>query len=130
MSEATEQKSTPIIQTPVVQIGSRMLRSPSHDSVTTDLSLFSVSSTTSNNNNDQIASKHNATNNQQRVINLRNYSDAHLPDRIPSPNPESRLLQIPRNRLVHVSLTKIEIHLKSFEIRCKDSSLTPTSLWY
>ncbi|XP_014259165.1 uncharacterized protein LOC106672333 [Cimex lectularius] len=37
----------PTPQTPVVTIGCRMLRSPSHESVTTDLSLFSVSSVSS-----------------------------------------------------------------------------------
>lgn len=34
-------------QTPVLSVACRILRSPSHESVTTDLSLFSVSSATS-----------------------------------------------------------------------------------
>lgn len=34
-------------QTPVLSVACKILRSPSHESVTTDLSLFSVSSSTS-----------------------------------------------------------------------------------
>lgn len=56
----------------------RMLRSPSHESVTTDLSLFSVSS---------IASDAKAAN---RLVAFKSYSDAQLAGRGPSPNPEAR----------------------------------------
>lgn len=44
-SESTETQLTP--QTPVLTVACRILRSPSHESVTTDLSLFSVSSVAS-----------------------------------------------------------------------------------
>lgn len=40
-----QQQLTP--QTPVLSVACRILRSPSHESVTTDLSLFSVSSVAS-----------------------------------------------------------------------------------
>ncbi|XP_003425414.1 uncharacterized protein LOC100678221 [Nasonia vitripennis] len=73
------------IQPPVLQVASRMLRSPSHESVTTDLSLFSVSS---------IASDAKCAN---RLATFKSYSDVHLSGRGPSPNPDSRL-QIQGNR--------------------------------
>ena len=82
MSE-TEQK-LPTIQ-PSIQVTPRMLRSPSHESVTTDLSLFSISS---------IASDIKYGN---RLNTFKSYSDAHLSARGPSPNPESRL-QVHRNK--------------------------------
>lgn len=44
-SESAETQLTP--QTPVLTVACRILRSPSHESVTTDLSLFSVSSVAS-----------------------------------------------------------------------------------
>ncbi|XP_014208535.1 uncharacterized protein LOC106639437 [Copidosoma floridanum] len=70
---------------PILQVASRMLRSPSHESVTTDLSLFSVSS---------IASDAKSAN---RLASFKSYSDVHLSGRGPSPNPESRL-QVQGNR--------------------------------
>ncbi|XP_058790966.1 uncharacterized protein LOC131664108 [Phymastichus coffea] len=73
------------IQPPVLQVASRMLRSPSHESVTTDLSLFSVSS---------IASDVKCAN---RLATFKSYSDVHLSARGPSPNPDSRL-QVQGNR--------------------------------
>lgn len=78
-------------QCPALQVTSRMLRSPSHESVTTDLSLFSVSS---------IASDLRSAN---RLVTFKSYSDAQLTGRGPSPKPDSR--QIQGNRfvlLVHV----------------------------
>lgn len=90
MSETTESKSKPnlvTIQPPsVLQVATRMLRSPSHESVTTDLSLFSVSSIASD-----------AKSSVNRLATFKSYSDAHLSSRMPSPNPESRLQS---NRLV------------------------------
>ncbi|XP_015117122.1 uncharacterized protein LOC107041195 [Diachasma alloeum] len=56
----------------------RMLRSPSHESVTTDLSLFSVSS---------IASDAKGAN---RLVGFKSYSDVQLVGRGPSPNPDTR----------------------------------------
>lgn len=44
-AEAADNQLTP--QTPVLSVACRILRSPSHESVTTDLSLFSVSSVAS-----------------------------------------------------------------------------------
>ncbi|XP_011313494.1 uncharacterized protein, partial [Fopius arisanus] len=55
----------------------RMLRSPSHESVTTDLSLFSVS----------IASDIKGVN---RLVPFKSYSDAQLAGRGPSPNPDAQ----------------------------------------
>lgn len=69
------------MQCPALQVTSRMLRSPSHESVTTDLSLFSVSS---------IASDVRATN---RLVTFKSYSDAQLAGRGPSPKPDSRQIQ-------------------------------------
>ncbi|XP_066991628.2 uncharacterized protein [Anabrus simplex] len=65
---------------PVPTVACRMLRSPSHESVTTDLSLFSVSS---------IASEAAAARGM-RLVTFKSYSDAHLATRGPSPNPDSR----------------------------------------
>lgn len=84
-----------------LQVTSRMLRSPSHESVTTDLSLFSVSS---------IASDLRGAN---RLVTFKSYSDAQLAARGPSPKPDSR--QIQGNRFVlrlHVILhyTFIIVH--------------------
>ncbi|KAJ8667089.1 hypothetical protein QAD02_008751 [Eretmocerus hayati] len=73
------------IQPPVLQVASRMLRSPSHESVTTDLSLFSVSSIASD------------AKNQNRLSNFKSCTDVHLSGRGPSPNPDSRL-QVHGNR--------------------------------
>ncbi|XP_012523722.1 uncharacterized protein LOC105829429 [Monomorium pharaonis] len=69
------------IQCPALQVTSRMLRSPSHESVTTDLSLFSVSS---------IASDLRSAN---RLVTFKSYSDAQLTGRGPSPKPDSRQIQ-------------------------------------
>lgn len=44
-TENTDSQLTP--QTPVLTVSCKILRSPSHESVTTDLSLFSVSSVAS-----------------------------------------------------------------------------------
>lgn len=74
------------MQCPALQVTSRMLRSPSHESVTTDLSLFSVSS---------IASDLRSAN---RLVTFKSYSDAQLAARGPSPKPDSR--QIQGNRFV------------------------------
>ncbi|XP_050462273.1 uncharacterized protein LOC126857144 [Cataglyphis hispanica] len=68
-------------QFPALQVTSRMLRSPSHESVTTDLSLFSVSS---------IASDLRCAN---RLVTFKSYSDAQLVARGPSPKPDSRQIQ-------------------------------------
>ncbi|EFN76490.1 uncharacterized protein LOC105190504 isoform X2 [Harpegnathos saltator] len=72
-------------QCPTLQVTSRMLRSPSHESVTTDLSLFSVSS---------IASELRGTN---RLVTFKSYSDVQLAGRGPSPKPDSSR-QIQGNR--------------------------------
>ncbi|XP_015597146.1 uncharacterized protein LOC107268663 [Cephus cinctus] len=71
----------PTVQTPVVQIACRMLRSPSHESVTTDLSLFSVSSITSD------------VKSGNRLVAFKSYSDMQLAGRGPSPNPDNRQIQ-------------------------------------
>ncbi|XP_033199172.1 uncharacterized protein LOC117161622 isoform X1 [Bombus vancouverensis nearcticus] len=68
-------------QCPALQVTSRMLRSPSHESVTTDLSLFSVSS---------IASELRGVN---RLVTFKSYTDIHLSGRGPSPKPDSRQVQ-------------------------------------
>jgi len=78
------------MQCPALQVTSRMLRSPSHESVTTDLSLFSVSS---------IASDLRGAN---RLVTFKSYSDAQLAGRGPSPKPDSR--QIQGNRFVVLAL--------------------------
>lgn len=69
---ATPRSTAPA--TPVLAVSCRMLRSPSHESVTTDLSLFSVSSLAS----EAFGTKH-------RVFALKE-------QRGPSPNPESKLI--------------------------------------
>lgn len=69
------------VQCPVLQVTPRMLRSPSHESVTTDLSLFSVSS---------VASELRGAN---RLVTFKSYSDAQLVGRGPSPKPDSRHVQ-------------------------------------
>nr|CAD7439901.1 unnamed protein product [Timema bartmani] len=74
----------PDAKAPPQMAACRMLRSPSHESVTTDLSLFSVSS---------IASEAAAAvggGRAMRLVNFKSYSDAHLMVRGPSPNPDSR----------------------------------------
>lgn len=71
-------------QCPGLQVTSRMLRSPSHESVTTDLSLFSVSS---------IASELRGVN---RLVTFNSYTDVHLAGRGPSPKPNSRQSQTNR----------------------------------
>ncbi|XP_003695508.1 uncharacterized protein LOC100869117 [Apis florea] len=68
-------------QCPALQVTPRMLRSPSHESVTTDLSLFSVSS---------IASELRGVN---RLVTFKSYTDVHLTGRGPSPKPDSRQIQ-------------------------------------
>lgn len=65
-------------QTPVLTVACRMLRSPSHESVTTDLSLFSVSS---------IASEAISAARGVRLINFKNEGQ-HA--RGPSPNPDCK----------------------------------------
>lgn len=82
--ESSNNLMTP--QYPALQVTSRMLRSPSHESVTTDLSLFSVSS---------IASDLRGAN---KLVTFKSYSDAHFIGRGPSPKPDSR--QIQSNRFV------------------------------
>lgn len=75
-----QQQLTP--QTPVLSVACRILRSPSHESVTTDLSLFSVSSVTSD------------VHGGKRLLGF-NKCDTQL-GRGHSPNPENRI----QNRLV------------------------------
>ncbi|XP_060527416.1 uncharacterized protein LOC132702654 [Cylas formicarius] len=75
VAPAETQQLTP--QTPVLTVACRILRSPSHESVTTDLSLFSVSSVASEN----------AACGGRRLLNL-NKCDGSL--RGPSPNPDTR----------------------------------------
>lgn len=60
--------------TPILAVSCRMLRSPSHESMTTDLSLFSVSS---------LASE--AINRHQKFLSFKPNEP-----RGPSPNPESK----------------------------------------
>ena len=70
------------MQPPILTVTSgRILRSPSHESVTTDLSLFSVSS---------IASDAKCGN---RLVTFKSYSDVQLSGRDQSPNPDSRQIQ-------------------------------------
>lgn len=69
---------------PALQVTSRMLRSPSHESVTTDLSLFSVSS---------IASDLRGVN---RLVTFKSYTDVNLAGRGPSPKSDSRQIQSSR----------------------------------
>ncbi|XP_076245418.1 uncharacterized protein LOC143185964 [Calliopsis andreniformis] len=66
-------------QCPALQVTSRMLRSPSHESITTDLSLFSVSS---------IASELRGAN---RLVTFKSYTDVHLAGRGPSPKPDRQI---------------------------------------
>ena len=70
-------------QTPILTVACRMLRSPSHESVTTDLSLFSVSSLASETPG--------GTGNRMRLVSFKSYSDAHLTARGPSPNPTHKV---------------------------------------
>ncbi|XP_012281365.1 uncharacterized protein LOC105700266 [Orussus abietinus] len=90
MFEAEQKPASPVppatntlttVQTPVLQVACRMLRSPSHESVITDLSLFSVSS---------IASEVKAGN---RLVAFKSYGDVPLGGRGPSPNPDTRQIQ-------------------------------------
>ncbi|KAJ9598047.1 hypothetical protein L9F63_026848, partial [Diploptera punctata] len=85
-TDSSDPKAPP--QTPVLTVACRMLRSPSHESVTTDLSLFSVSS---------IASEAAGGGTRaMRLVTFKSYSDAQLAARGPSPNPDSRALQSAR----------------------------------
>lgn len=74
-------------QTPVLTVACRMLRSPSHESVTTDLSLFSVSSLATD-----------AGAGRMRLVAFKSYNDGHLVVRGPSPNPDSK---VPASRFVN-----------------------------
>ncbi|KAL1461722.1 hypothetical protein WDU94_013594 [Cyamophila willieti] len=65
-------------QTPTLTVDCRMLRSPSHESITTDLSLFSVSST------------HSLDTRGVRLVTFRAYPDSLASVRGPSPNPDSK----------------------------------------
>ncbi|XP_008478416.1 uncharacterized protein LOC103515263 [Diaphorina citri] len=65
-------------QTPTLTVDCRMLRSPSHESITTDLSLFSVSSTQS------------LDTRGVRLVTFRAYPDSLASVRGPSPNPDSK----------------------------------------
>ncbi|KAI4480639.1 PREDICTED: uncharacterized protein LOC106791352 [Polistes canadensis] len=67
------------VHCPTLQVTSRMLRSPSHESVTTDISLFSVSS---------IASELRCAN---RLVTFKSYSDVQLAGRGPSPKPDRQI---------------------------------------
>ncbi|CAD6208695.1 GSCOCG00003505001-RA-CDS [Cotesia congregata] len=83
MSEIEHLSVSPVPSQPggtlVIQPSSyRILRSPSHESVTTDLSLFSVSSIASN------------AKSSNRLTTFKSYSDAHLSGRGSSPNPDAR----------------------------------------
>ena len=69
---------------PATPLSCRILRSPSHESVTTDLSLFSVSSLTS----EQFAA---SAGNKHRLLALKEH-------RGPSPNPDIK--SVHSNRLV------------------------------
>lgn len=75
-------------QCPALQVTSRMLRSPSHESITTDLSLFSVSS---------IASELRSAN---RLVTFKSYTDVHLAGRGPSPKPDARQIQANRYAVI------------------------------
>lgn len=87
------------VQCPTLQVTSRMLRSPSHESVTTDISLFSVSS---------IASELRGAN---RLVTFKSYSDVQLAGRGPSPKPDR---QIQGNRWVNIHWPIHEIcHVQS-----------------
>ncbi|XP_044257940.1 uncharacterized protein LOC123007006 [Tribolium madens] len=74
-TETTENQLTP--QTPVLTVACRILRSPSHESVTTDLSLFSVSSVASD---AQVG---------RRLLSFGKCDSQYI--RGHSPNPDSRL---------------------------------------
>lgn len=74
-------------QTPVLTVGCRILRSPSHESVTTDLSLFSVSSIASD---ATAATAITGASSRMRLVTFKSYSEAHLTARGPSPNPENK----------------------------------------
>ncbi|KAI4501287.1 hypothetical protein M0802_003660 [Mischocyttarus mexicanus] len=67
------------VHCPTLQVTSRMLRSPSHESVTTDISLFSVSS---------LASELRGAN---RLVTFKSYSDVQLAGRGPSPKPDRQI---------------------------------------
>lgn len=97
-----------IAQCPVLQVTSRMLRSPSHESVTTDLSLFSVSS---------IASDLRTAN---RLVTFKSYSDAQLAGRGPSPKPDR---QIQGNRFVYLNLYSYNCILYLFPRRDMDFTI-------
>lgn len=81
-SEACGKQPVCTPQTPVLTVACRMLRSPSHESVTTDLSLFSVSS---------LASEAGAASNRLRLVTFKSNSEAYL-TRGPSPNPETKII--------------------------------------
>lgn len=90
------------VQCPVLQVTSRMLRSPSHESVTTDLSLFSVSS---------IASELRGAN---RLVTFKSYSDVQLTGRGPSPKPDSSR-QIQGNRFVWTTFLRIAFSRRIYQ---------------
>ena len=94
---------TDTVQCPALQVTSRMLRSPSHESVTTDLSLFSVSS---------IASELRGVN---RLANFKSYTDIHLAGRGPSPKPDSRQVQTNRFVLFHYTDSLPKVSTWSFQ---------------
>lgn len=73
---ATTDNSQLTPQTPILTVSCKILRSPSHESVTTDLSLFSVSS---------VASDVQVT--TRRILNFTNKCDNHFA-RGHSPNPD------------------------------------------
>ncbi|XP_044019016.1 uncharacterized protein LOC122859473 isoform X2 [Aphidius gifuensis] len=76
--------TVPLMVTIQPPVASRILRSPSHESVATDLSLFSVSS---------IASDVKGLN---RLGGFKTFSEVQLTTRGPSPNPDTRDNQINR----------------------------------
>lgn len=100
-------------QCPTLQVTPRMLRSPSHESVTTDLSLFSVSS---------IASELRGAN---RLVTFKSYSDVQLTGRGPSPKPDSSR-QIQGNRFVlNNFLLFLTIRFLQIKIRLDSPYLEP-----
>lgn len=97
-AESCSKPSVATAQTPVLQVACRMLRSPSHESVTTDLSLFSVSSIASDAAAAAAAAGGNSSSsgasNRLRLVTFKSYSEAHLTARGPSPNPENKTLTV------------------------------------
>lgn len=76
---ATSQSTSATPQTPVLTVACRMLRSPSHESVTTDLSLFSVTSLASDAGT--------GSGGRMRLVTFKSYNEAHITARGLSPNP-------------------------------------------